>query len=259
MKRIYISRDNQEFGPFSVEEVVQKLKAKELELLDYACEENKGHWTLLAEYTDIMALLKSEKVEMAKPLPKKPALVQETAEWFILKGEYRFGPFSYPDMVRMLQQKIVFGFDFAWHAGLTGWTRMAEITDFHEDAIRTLNLEASMNAVFTERKHPRKSHKGKVIVHNQVTWWNGEAFEISAGGVGVTMENAMIVPGTQIYLHFKPYENFPAFNATGEVVSKKYLENVKDKSTPLQYGIRFLTVSGSGKDKLIELLKDSAA
>lgn len=57
------------------------------------------------------------------------------AEWYILKGENKFGPFSYPDVLKMLQQKVVFEFDFAWHPGLSTWVRIADLDSFKPDNI----------------------------------------------------------------------------------------------------------------------------
>jgi hypothetical protein len=182
----------------------------------------------------------------------------DITEWFVLKGENRFGPFDYAEVVRMLQEKAVFNFDYAWHSGLSGWKRLADIAEFQEHAIRQFLNEKQAKGVFTERKHPRLEHSGQLIVHDQTSWWRGEAFEISSGGVGLTMHNSMMVPGQKVHLHFKPHGKFPAFNAVGEIVSKKYIENVNKREAPIEYGIRFLTVSGAEKDRLLTILKESA-
>jgi len=182
----------------------------------------------------------------------------DITEWYVLKGENRFGPFQYPEMVRMLQDKVIFNFDYGWHAGLSGWKRLADIAEFQEAAIRQFGKEKASKTVFAERKHPRHQHKGDLIIHDQNNWWHGQAFEISSGGVGVVMHNSMMVPGQKLYLHFKPHDNYPAFNAVGEIVSKKYVENVAQREAPIEYGIRFLSVSGAEKDKLLTMLKESA-
>ena len=182
----------------------------------------------------------------------------DITEWYVLKGENRFGPFQYADVVRMLQEKTVFNFDYGWHSGLSGWKRLADIAEFQEAAIRQYLEESKTKDVFSERKHPRLHHKGTLIIHDQTNWWRGEAFEISTGGVGVVMNNAMMVPGQKVFMHFKPHDKFPAFNAVGEVVSKKYIENLNKREAPIEYGVRFLSVSGTEKDKLLNILKESA-
>lgn len=69
------------------------------------------------------------------------------------------------------------------------------------------------------------------------------------------MENAMVVPGQTLYLHFKPGDGVPPFNATCEVVSKQYVEGVKDKKTPIRYGLKFTTISSSAQNVLQEYSK----
>lgn len=191
---------------------------------------------------------------------KGPKMKSEhDTEWYLMKGDQRFGPFAYADVIRMLQEKIVFGFDYAWHDGLSGWKRVADIVEFQETSIRgLLKDKKAAKEVFLTRKFPRHAHSGKVVIHDQREWWSGQVLEISAGGAAVCIDNSLAVPGQQIHLHFKPHERFPAFNAIGEIVNKKYVEDVKEKSTPLQYGVRFLSMSGAGKERLLDLLKDAA-
>jgi hypothetical protein len=217
------------------------------------------------EHADLAAKLKSnkpprppqqqaEKIAVVVPMPTKENVTLSStkdahtiAEWFVLKGENKFGPFSYTDVVKMLQQKVVFPFDFIWHAGLEGWKRVAELNDFTEENIRQLfeTKGAKKKEIFAERKHARKKFDGKVIVHDNMTLWKGEGFEISKGGVGVTMKNALVVPGQQVFVHFKGEGQFPAFNAVCEVVSKKFVND----DTPIQYGLRFLSLTQEVQDE----------
>lgn len=245
-----VSHQGQETGPYTLEEVVAKVRDKELDLFDYIFDESKQDWVLLMEQPELALKLKSNK----PPRPPKASLsavqgpaasvsaltvdAHSISEWFILKGENKFGPFSYTDVVKMLQQKVVFPFDYIWHSGLEGWCRVAELGDFNESNIRKL-FETTKKDVFVERQHARQKFQGKVIVHDNMTLWKGEGFEISRGGVGITMKNALVVPGQQVFVHFKGEENFPAFNAVCEVVSKKFVND----DTPIQYGLRFLSLT----------------
>ncbi len=247
-----VSHQGQETGPFSLDEIVAKVRTKEIELFDYIFDESKQDWVLLMEHAELSTKLKSNKPPRPPQAAAKPELSVITApketiastqdahtiaEWFVLKGENKFGPFSYTDVVKMLQQKVVFPFDFIWHAGLDSWKRVAELQDFTEEHIRRLfNANSTkQKEVFAERKHPRKKFEGSVIVHDNMTLWKGAGFEISKGGVGVTMKNSMVVPGQQLFVHFKGEADFPAFNAVCEVVSKKFVND----DTPIQYGLRF--------------------
>jgi hypothetical protein len=240
--KFLVSHQGHESGPFTLDEIIAKVKAKELELFDYIFDEAKQDWVLLMEHQALASALKSNKP------PRPPALagtgttkadetsvvvkseavapaaeVHAAGEWYVLKGENKFGPFSYPDIVKMLQQKVVFPFDFIWHTTMTGWKRVAEVGEFTEEKVREFYAN-------------KKSGEAKDVFVARKT---GEGFEISKGGVGLTMKNALVIPGQQVHVHFTGEGGLPPFNAVCEVVSKKF---VNDRS-PIQYGLRFVSMT----------------
>lgn len=251
-----ISHQGQETGPLTLDEIVAKVRGKEFELFDYIYSEEKKDWVLLMEHSELAQKLKSNKPPRppqvtAAPVsaelppvvaPKKatPGDAHTISEWFILKGENKFGPFGYSDVVKMLQQKVVFPFDFIWHTSMENWKRVAELSEFTEENIRKLfTTNGKKKDVFVDRKFKRQKFNGRVIIHDNLTLWKGEGFEISKGGVGITMKNALVVPGQQVFVHFNGQGEFPAFNAVCEVVSKKFVND----ASPVQYGLRFLSLS----------------
>lgn len=268
-----VSRQGVAQGPFTIEEIVQKVRGKELELFDYIYDEAKSDWVLMMEYAPIAEQLKSSKPPAPRPVAPNPT-VDETQpiskiqtvtttvttvsksgksdahaidEWFVLKGENRFGPFAYGDVIKMMQQKVVFPFDYVWHAGLANWTRVAQIEEFNSESIRALfNKPGKNKGVFSERQHKRQPYEGKVFVHDNLTLWKGTAFEISRGGVGISMNNSVVVPGQNVTVHFKQHGDWPAFNAVCEVVSKKFVND----DSPVQYGLRFLSMTQEVQSEL---------
>lgn len=251
-----VSHQGQESGPFTLDEVVTQVRTKKLELFDYIYDETAGDWVLLMEHSELAQKLKASKPtrppemkpaapEVSKREEKAEANEHTIVEWFVLKGENRFGPFSYSDVVRMLQQKIVFPFDFIWHAGMNDWKRVAELTEFSASTLRTLVEKGRMDGVFVKRQFKRHGFNARVIIHDNFKIWTGEGFEISQGGVGVRITNAFIVPGQQVTIHSNGHDQWPAFNAVCEVVSKKF---VNDKS-PTEYGLRFLSMSQDVQDE----------
>jgi hypothetical protein len=253
-----------------VDEIVAQVRAKELELFDYIYDLEKDDWVLLMEFAPVAAKLNDNKpgrppqvgtgtttapkaptaapVATAAPAPEVSFNVtaHTITEWFVLKGENRFGPFNYTDLVKMLQQKVVFPFDFVWHTAMEGWKRVAEVPDFNSENIRKLFSEAEKEDVFVQRRFERTKYSGRVIIHDGLTLWRGEGVEISKGGVGLTMQNTKVLPGQQLTLHFTQQEDWPAFNAICEVVSKKFVSD----STPVEYGLRFLSMSQETQDEL---------
>ncbi|MGE0764275.1 MAG: GYF domain-containing protein [Bdellovibrionales bacterium] len=288
MSQFYISHEGQQIGPMSLTEIVDGVRKNKLSLLDYVYDDGKGDWVLLMEYPAVAQQLKDHKpAPPPKKMPPQQAGPEATApeaalvadkvneakargeplnehaisEWYVLKGENKFGPFAFNDVVKMLQQKVVFEFDFVWHPGMASWKRIAELASFNADSIRKLQTAnmPDIQEVFFRRRHRRMNYNGTILVHDNKTVWKGGGMEISAGGAGVVMENAMIVPGQTLYLHFKPCDGVPPFNAVCEVVSKQFVEGVREKNAPIRYGLKFTSISANTQQFLHELARKAEA
>jgi hypothetical protein len=187
-------------------------------------------------------------------------------EWFVLRGENKFGPFSYAELVKMLQEKSLYEYDYVWSHIMSSWQRVAEISDFNPDSIKSLlkSDDPRVEEIFFRRRHARASYGGSIIVHNNESMWKAKGVEISVGGAALVIENAGLQPGQNLFLHFKPGDEVPPFNATCEIVSKQYVDQAKDSQAPVRYGVRFTNISqvsvqslkdytknhsGKGKDK----------
>lgn len=268
----FVSHEGQQSGPWGLSAIVDKVKGNELSLTDYIYDDGKKDWVLLLEYPPLAEKLKGHKPKappqpLHEPAAKEPTPSQNApeefmaTEWFVLKGENKFGPFAFTDMIKMLQDKIVYEFDFAWHPGMDTWKRIAELPAFHEANVKKLKstLMPEISSVFFRRRHRRVKYGGTILIHDNSSVWKGRGLEISAGGAGVIMENSMIVPGQVLYLHFKPCDGLPAFNAICEVVSKKYEDGVKDKNAPIRYGLKFKSISTEAQKFLQEFSKSLKA
>jgi len=279
--KYYVSHETQQLGPYTINEIVDFVGQGTLSPLDYIYDESKSDWILFLEH-DVLA----DKVKALKP--KAPPRVQELPkekaehkhqkqshakkglpdslseqvqhEWFVLRGENKFGPFAYTDVVKMLQQGVVFEFDFTWHAGMEGWQRIAELSAFDKDQIRHLKDTAmpEISEVFFRRRYRRVKYGGTVLIHDNKKVWKGKGVEISEGGAGVIMENALVLPGQELYLHFKPGDGVPPFNAICEVVSKQYVNDVSNPNTPIKYGLKFKSVSTEAEIILKDYTKKAA-
>jgi hypothetical protein len=207
-----------------------------------------------------------EKIEAApekksyRNLPQNLEALQNK-EWFALKGENKFGPYGYLDIVKMLQEGVLYEFDFVWYEGLEGWTRIADMPAFSNDNIKILR-DTSMPEiaqVFFRRRHRRVKYGGTILVHDNKSVWKGQALEISEGGVGVVMDNALVVPGQELYLHFKPGDGVPPFNAVCEVVSKQYVLGIKNAKAPIKYGLKFKELNKESQEAIKNFSKDKVA
>lgn len=282
-KSFYVSHEGHQQGPLSLDEIVAKVKTGELSPLDYLYDESKSDWVAFIEFGPLAQKIQEHKPKAPpKPAPDKELKAEEkkieetvkkmeetgqevnehmVTEWYVLKGENKFGPFAYTDLIKMLQQKVVFEFDFVWYPGLSSWKRIAELEAFTDRHIQTLKetLMPEISEVFFRRRHRRVAYNGTVLVHDNKSVWKGHGVEISAGGAGVVMENSLLTPGQTLYLHFKPGDGVPPFNAICEVVSKKFVEGVKDKNAPIRYGLKFTSISPNTQKFLQDYTKRGEA
>jgi len=261
MKKYMLSKNGSEMGPFSLSEVLSLITKREVELFDYIFDEAAQDWILLTEHADVTTGLKANKPKSqpkivqaptadATPASKKAAPVQNgvhEVEWFVMKGESQFGPFQMKDLIQLMQEKSLYEFDFVWNASMADWKRLAEIPEFSKEKIKNLVAQSGTKEAFFKRSHARQPFESKVIVHNGKDYWVACGKEISDGGMGIFVKDAMIVPGQILHFHVKEQNGQPAFNVTGEVVSKQYMD--KTRHQKIEYGVKFLREEKSNELK----------
>ena len=164
----------------------------------------------------------------------------DAIEWFVMRGQQRFGPFTFLGVVRALQDKTIFEFDHVWKVGMDRWVRIAEHEEFNSVAMRELIERQAATEVFAKRQHLRIRLENNVLVHDQRQVSPARMYEASRGGSGLLIQNATLMPGQLLNLHFSAIEGLPAFAAKGEIVSKKFTPQVRDARTPVFYGVKFV-------------------
>ncbi len=241
-KQYYLSFEGSHIGPYSVDAIVKRVTAKQSQWTDYIYDEAIGEWVMLLEHPEF-----SEK-----NLPNKPAAASDRSpedrikdkEWFILKEGNNYGPFSKLELVQMLQEKNIFEYDYVWCHVMPAWKRVADIPEFSADSIKNLkeSSQVEISEVFFRRRHARAQYGASLIVHNNKTVFKGTTFEISAGGAGVLIDNSELQPGQTLFLHFKPGDGVPPFNAVCQIVSKQLLKDAGSEAKA-RYGVKFMSVS----------------
>ncbi len=250
--QFYVYINGQQQGPFSVKEVEGKIKGGEMAPSDFIYLEAKADWVSVVDFEPLSDVAKKSSPKIMKPT-KAEIVSPETGngedEWYTLKGENRYGPFSFTDVIKMLQEKSLFEYEYVWRSGMATWQRVAEVEEFKADKIRNFKNsgETGVSELFFRRRHKRAKFDGSIIVHDNKQVWKGQSIEISAGGAGLVIENSMIIPGQTLFLHFKPGEGVPPFNAVCEVVSKRFLKGIKHKEQSIHYGVKFTNIGEKAK------------
>jgi hypothetical protein len=243
MVKYYISHNGKQSGPLSFDEVVRCLESQKLFWTDYLFDEDKKDWILLAHHPLFAELfrqpfLQETSASQVVPFPQ----VKTGKEWFVLKGENKYGPFAYLELIRMLQDKNLYEYDYIWTPSLSGWRRVAECEDFKPEQIRSL-ISAGLPQVdeaFFRRRHARVKYGTTVIVHNDKVVWKGQTVEISSGGASVIINHHELEPGHTVFLHFKAGDEVPPFNAVCSIVNKQHVDSTVKN---VKYGVKFVNIN----------------
>lgn len=252
MEKYFVAHLGIQKGPWTVDEIAEKLTQKSLMWNDYIYDEKNNDWILLLEFPLFTNLFNSSfktpiKSANLKRVQNDPV---RDRSWYILKQENNYGPFSQLEMIQMLQSKTLFEFDFIWRHGLDSWKRLAEVTEYAPDRIKEIfetmknTPQSTDKEIFFRRKHARAQYGSSLLLHDRKKLFKAESFEISSGGAGFIAHDVQFELEKQLYLHFKPSDQVPAFNAICKVVNR-----VGEK-----YGVQFLHVSAAAKDKISKFI-----
>lgn len=178
------------------------------------------------------------------------ALEQATSnEWHVLKGESKFGPYTYADMIQMMQNKTLFNFDYVWSPHLESWTSLAEIPDFSAD--RLSRVASASQEMFARRSSERVTVSIPMVCHDNSRMWLGTCENLSEGGALILMQNPILLPGHMIYLHFRAKsEGDLAFNCTAEILAKRLTKQRIQHDTGLHYAVKFLQILPAGTEQV---------
>lgn len=183
--------------------------------------------------------------------------VQTSNEWHVLKGETQYGPYTYEEMIRMMQSGLIFGFDYAWSPHMEAWTPLADIEDFSAGRLAQLADKNKSEQVFNKREHERVYCKLPVYVNDQQTLWEGVVENLSEGGALVLMKNPVLLPGHIVHIHFRSRnENDMAFNCTAQILTKRLVKSRIQHDTGIHYAVKFISKSPAGDDQIEKWIKE---
>jgi hypothetical protein len=159
MQKTYtISKDSKELGPLNVDQILMALSQGQIAVTDYIYIDEKKDWVSLLEFKPIIEHLKSKKPVAAPTIeltdePVITTISNSGEEWFLLKDDKKLGPLHYLDVVKMLQDKLAYEFDYVWTDKLAKWMRIAELREFSPERLMVLMKEHK--DIFAKRKHKR--------------------------------------------------------------------------------------------------------
>jgi hypothetical protein len=264
VKNYYVSKNNQQIGPFSEDDLVHKIKAKEISWMDYIYDEARKDWVIIVEHKAFNKMFTESVLKHSindptiakQPKPKDLTPVESIKEkaWYVLKDSNNYGPFSKAEIIQMLQAKILYEYDFLWQPDMESWKRLAEISDFSRTNLKQLihSGDPAVSEIFFRRRNVRVNYGCSLIVHNNKQIFKGRSLEISSGGAGIFIDTNQFTPGQNLFLHFQPGDGVPPFNAVCTIISKEFHSNPINKANEFKYGVKFTSISQNIKQKIQE-------
>jgi len=236
--KFVIHHQGNQRGPWELEEVLQKLESRALDWTDYVFDDSQKDWMMLLDHPVFSEHFKRWKQPTNKVQTPRP---NEGNEWYILRADNKYGPFTQLEVIKMLQEKKLFEYDYVWNRSkMQSWYRISEVPEFQPDKIKALREKNGSNLtdIFYRRRHARAKYGASILLHNNKEVWKGQSLEVSSGGAGLLIDSAAIQVGQTLFLHFKAGDGVPPFNATCTIVSKQ-----TTKGKEFRYGVKFTSIS----------------
>ena len=183
-------------------------------------------------------------------------------QWFVLRKNKKYGPFKYLDVIKMLNSKSLFDYDYIWNKNFKSWNKISDLQAFSSYYVNQIKNSylPELGNIFFRRKYKRVKYNAKVFIHNNEQFWTGTGHDLSPAGASVTLNNKFgedeLLPGDILNIHFKSgSKNLPNFNAKCEIVSKWY-KNKEFRDSPLCYSFKFKSINKEVQDFLTKICSE---
>lgn len=182
-------------------------------------------------------------------------------QWYILRGDNKYGPYDYKAIIQMLQKSELFEYNYMWAPHLENWTLLGDLPDFSKDRFcRILESNDDLADAFTKRSSSRIEIQIPLYAHDNHRHFDGHTVSVSNEGALVVLNDPLLVPGQKILIHFQNCEkNQQPFNVVCEVIRKNFTKHRLNVKSGLHYVVRFLQVQEAGKNQILNWTRTSVA
>ncbi len=178
-------------------------------------------------------------------------------EWYILRGEMKFGPYEYSALIHMIQTGEIFDYNYVWAPHMESWMVLGDIHEFSKDRLaRLIQTQDHLSGSFIKRSSPRIDVDLDVYAHNNNNFFDGKCISISDNGALLLLNDPLLLPGQEIVIHFRNHnENSPSgFNVKAEVIRKNFSKQRINVKSGLHYAVRFLQVPKDGQEQIQNMI-----
>ncbi|MBS1970584.1 MAG: DUF4339 domain-containing protein [Bdellovibrionales bacterium] len=178
-------------------------------------------------------------------------------EWYILRGEMKYGPYEYSALIHMIQTGELYDYNYVWAPHMESWMLLGDINEFSKDRLaRLIQTQDHLSGAFIKRGSPRIDVDIDIYAHNNANFFDGKCTSISDNGALLLLNDPLLLPGQEIVIHFRGNgsNNPTGFNVKAEVIRKNFTKQRINVKSGLHYAVRFLQVQKSGQDQIKNML-----
>jgi len=169
-------------------------------------------------------------------------------EWYLLRGEEKFGPYTYADLVSFLQKNKVFLHDYVWTQHLEAWSPIGELPEFSFERTARLREKNEQTPVFEKRKHHRVYCDLGVYVNNQQNIYHAVIKTLSVGGALILIQNPLLYASDQLVISFRETVFSKNLNLKSEIIQKRYTKERIQHDSWIFYTVKFLDTTKEAQD-----------
>lgn len=161
-------------------------------------------------------------------------------EWYIARGDKKYGPYALDDMIVLRQQRKIFEYDLVWKSGMRQWKVLIQTEEFSAQSMAERALKAETCDVFNRRQWPRVKKEIPVYIHNNQNLWKAKTLNISQGGTLLELNAPFLKAGDHIHIHFQGEDSKQnQFSCSGTITGKRFSHERLHVNSLIQYNVRF--------------------
>lgn len=139
-KQWYYEDFGQSCGPWTTDQLLQKVQEGEIDRLKLVYQLGQNHWAPLESFHELRLLLGDDHTDMM-------------AQWVVLKvtpqdsGDYKYdqlGPFTVQEILSGLDQGEFQFTDYLWRPGFEDWAPLGDVQDFQGPLLSSVPVDKSL-------------------------------------------------------------------------------------------------------------------
>lgn len=186
--------------------------------------------------------------------------IESSENWHVLCGNEKYGPYSYKNIITMIQKNELMDFNYVWAPHMTEWQQIHNLKEFSADRFALLKKNDWYKEAFIDRKNPRVSTNFQILGHNNTIFFDGQLTSVSEKGAMCLLNTPLVHVGDRVKLHIKSeVENQPAFNVEATVLRKNFSNDRLNSKSGLFYILSFVDIQRVGMEQIKGLLQQAKA